>query len=63
MVRSSFKGAAILSKDLPIWLMEPEITEKRDLTARKLLEVRQKATRFPEVVSIEELKQRIKKIR
>jgi len=27
-----------MSKDLPIWIMEPEQTEKRDLSARKLFE-------------------------
>ncbi len=52
-----------MSDELPIWLMEPEIIENRDLTARKLLGSKRKATQFSQVVSLEELKQRIKKIR
>lgn len=63
MIGSFLKGAAILSKDLPIWLMEPETTEKRELAARKLLGAGYNATHFLEVASIEKLKQQIKEIR
>ena len=52
-----------MNKDLPIWIMEPEQTEKRDLAARKLFEGGQKAAHIPETVTIDELEQQIKKIR
>ena len=50
-------------KDLPIWIIEPEPTEKRDLTARKLAEGGQKAAQIPETVSIDDIKQQLKRIR
>ncbi len=52
-----------MNQDLPIWILEPEQTEKTELTARKLFEGGQKAGRIPETVSVEELKEQIKKVR
>ena len=43
-----------MNSDSPIWILEPELTEKRDLSARKLLEVGQKAALIPETLSIRE---------
>jgi len=52
-----------MNKDLPIWILEPEQTEKSELTARKLFEGGEKAAHIPESVSINELKEQIKKVR
>ena len=52
-----------MSKGLPVWIVEPEQTEKAELAARKLFEGGQKAAHIPETVSIEELKEQIKKVR
>jgi len=52
-----------MSKDLPIWIMEPEQTEKRDLSARKLFEGGQKAAYIPDTASIDELEQQLKNVR
>jgi L-lactate utilization protein LutB len=43
--------------------MEPDSTQKQDTTAKNLLENRYKSTRCSQLVSIEEIKQRIKSIR
>ena len=43
--------------------MEPEQSEKRDAAARKLFEGGQKSAHVPETVSIDELKERLKKVR
>lgn len=52
-----------MSKGLPIWIVEPELTEKRDLSARKLVESGQKAALIPEPVSIENIKPQLREIR
>lgn len=52
-----------MSTNLPIWIMEPEQTEKRDLSARKLFEGGQKAAHIPETASIDELEQQLKNVR
>lgn len=52
-----------MSKGLPIWIMEPELTEKRDLSARKLVESGQKSALIPEPVSIENIKSQLIGIR
>ncbi|MFH1911419.1 MAG: 4Fe-4S dicluster domain-containing protein [Pseudomonadota bacterium] len=52
-----------MSKDLPIWIMEPDLIEKRRLSARKLLECGQKAALIPEPFSHDTLKQRLRKVR
>lgn len=52
-----------MSKDLPIWIMEPELTEKRDLAARKLLEGGQKKAHIPQTPSLDDIKQQLKGIR
>ena len=52
-----------MGKDLPIWILEPEQTEKAALAARKLFEGGQKAAHIPETASIEELEEKIKKVR
>lgn len=53
----------IMNRDLPIWIMEPELAEKRDLAARKLLQGGQKAALIPETPAIDDIKQQLKKIR
>ena len=52
-----------MSKDLPIWLVEPEQVEKRQLSARKLFEGGQKAAHIPETASIDDIKQRLTRVR
>lgn len=52
-----------MNKDLPIWIMEPELTQKRDLSARKLFEGGQKAALIPETPSIDDIKQQLRGIR
>ncbi len=52
-----------MSKALPIWIMEPEQTEKRDLAARKIFEGGQKAANIPETVSIDQLEQQLRNVR
>jgi len=52
-----------MNQDLPIWIMEPELTEKRELSARKLFEGGQKKALIPETVSIDDIKQQLKEIR
>ncbi len=52
-----------MNKDLPIWIMEPELTQKRDLSARKLFEGGQKAALIPETPSIDDIKQQLREIR
>jgi len=52
-----------MDKDLPIWIMEPELTQKRDLSARKLLEGGQKKALVPETPTIDEIKQKLREIR
>jgi len=49
-----------LSKDLPIWLIEPEFNEKRELSAKKLLEGQRTALK---TASIDDIKQQLKKSR
>lgn len=51
------------AKDLPIWLMEPETTEKRELAAKKLLGAGYNMALVLKVASVEELKRQIKEIR
>ena len=43
--------------------MEPELTQKRDLSARKLLEGGQKKALIPETPSIADIKQQLREIR
>jgi len=52
-----------VNKALPIWILEPELTEKRDVVARKLLEGGQKRALIPATLSIDDIKQRLKEIR
>lgn len=52
-----------MNQDLPIWIMEPELTQKRDLSARKLLEGGQKKALIPQTPSIDDLKQQLREIR
>ena len=52
-----------MNKGLPIWILEPEVTEKRDLSARKLIEGGQKRALIPETVSVDDIKQQLKEIR
>jgi len=52
-----------MSQDLPIWIMEPELTQKRDLSARKLFEGGQKKALIPETPTIDHIKQQLREIR
>ena len=52
-----------MDKDLPIWILEPELAEKRDLSARKLFEGGQKAALIPETLRIDDIKQQLREIR
>ena len=52
-----------MNKDLPIWILEPELAEKRDLSARKLFEGGQKAALIPEILSIDEIKRQLRESR
>jgi len=52
-----------MSKDLPIWILEPELTEKRELSVKKLLEGGQPSALIPEDASIDIIKEQLKKIR
>ena len=49
--------------NLPIWIIEPEITEKRDTAARRLLEGGQKAALIPEIVNVDDIKQQLQELR
>ena len=52
-----------MDKDLPIWILEPELTEKRDSSARKLFEGGQKTAAIPETVSIDDVKRQLREAR
>jgi len=52
-----------MNKDLPIWIMEPELVQKRDFAARKLLEGGQKKALIPQTPTIDEIKQGLRDIR
>ena len=52
-----------MNKGLPIWIMEPELTQKRDSSARKLFEGGQKAALIPETPGIDDIKQQLREIR
>lgn len=52
-----------MNKGLPIWILEPELAEKRDLSARKLFEGGQKASLVPEILSIDVIKQQLREVR
>jgi len=52
-----------MNKGLPIWILEPALAEKRDLSARKLFEGGQKASLAPEILSIDVIKQQLREIR
>jgi L-lactate utilization protein LutB len=52
-----------MNQELPIWIMEPELTQKRDLSARKLFEGGQKKALVPETPSIADIKQKLREIR
>lgn len=53
-----------MSKDLPIWLMEPDETEKKgDLAVRILFGRRRKLAIILETASIDDIKQRLTRIR
>jgi L-lactate utilization protein LutB len=52
-----------MSNDLPIWIEEPELGEKRELAAWKLSAISKKAESAAEVSSIEDIKQQLKELR
>jgi len=52
-----------MSNNLPIWIMEPEQSEKRTSIARKILETKQKAPLIPETAIIDEIKEKLRDIR
>ena len=49
--------------DLPISILEPELREKRILTAKKLYQLGKKASSAPKVLSIKDIKQELRRIR
>ena len=49
--------------DLPIRILEPELREKRTLTARKLYQLGQKSVPSSNVLGIKEIKQELRRIR
>ena len=49
--------------DLPIWIIEPEQSEKRDLAADRLVRGAQKSAHVPSPINIKELKYKIKTLR
>ncbi len=51
-----------MSKDLPIWILEPDLAEKRDFSARKLFEGGQKAALIPGTRGIDEIKQQLREV-
>ncbi|HEY42187.1 MAG TPA: lactate utilization protein [Dehalococcoidia bacterium] len=52
-----------MDKDLPVWILEPELTEKRDSSARKLFEGGQKADYLPETISIGDTRRQLRTLR
>ena len=54
---------ADMNQGLPIFITEPEPTQKRDLSARKLFEGGQKKALIPKTPTIDEIKQGLKEIR
>ena len=49
--------------DLPISILEPELREKRILTAKKLYQLGKKAPSAPKVLGIKDIKQELRRIR
>ena len=49
--------------DLPISILEPELREKRILTAKKLYQLGKKTPSAPKVLSIKDIKQELRRIR
>jgi L-lactate utilization protein LutB len=52
-----------MSKGLPIWIVEPEQENKRELTALRVSQGGQKRANIPPKISVPELKDQLKKIR
>ncbi len=52
-----------MSNALPIWIIEPDQSDKRELAALKLSRGGQKSARIPHAASVPELKVKIKQIR
>lgn len=52
-----------MGRDLPIWVMEPDPTEKKDSLARKLADGGTKTARMPETIDIDEIKVQLRRIR
>ncbi len=52
-----------MNQDLSIWIMEPELAEKRELAATKLFKARHNPSPVADTIRIEDIKQRLKEIR
>ena len=52
-----------MDKDLPVWILEPELIEKRDSAARKLFEGGQKTDYLPETISIDDTRRQLREVR
>jgi len=52
-----------MSEGLPIWIVEPQLAEKRALSARKLVESGQKSALISEPVNVETIKFQLREIR
>ncbi|MFC1900512.1 (Fe-S)-binding protein [Chloroflexota bacterium] len=52
-----------MNKDLPIWIMEPEPSEKWNLWTKKFYEGRQNTELITEGINVEDIKQQLKEVR
>ncbi len=52
-----------MGNGLPIYIIEPESTKKRELTAKKIAQGGQRVTQITDSVNIDDIKQRLKRIR
>ena len=51
-----------MNRDLPTWILEPELTEKQDLSAREFFKRAQKADLITEVSHIDDIKRQLKEV-
>ncbi len=62
-VYPKFNLPVFTMNDLPIWIIEPEQNEKRDLAADRLVRGAQKSAHVPSPINIVDLKRQIKTLR
>ncbi len=61
--RANLDRVEYMSKDLPIWILEPDPTEKWDAWTRKFTEPRLKSDLIAENTSIDDIKRQLKEVR